>query len=376
MNLKEKMKLLNFSDSQKKLMKIFGIFIGVVILFIILISIIKGISGSKVSFQQLENIMVRAAERYVEAEPSIIGNDVYGTIDISAETLAEKGYMKQIVKYVGKDVSCKANVSVYKNLDYYDYIPKLDCGKEYNVVSLSDKITNKDNIVTTSSGLYKETNGYVYKGEYVDNYVTFSGKTWRIISIDNEGNIKLIQTEQEKYSVWDNRYNSDYGYTSGINEFEGIEASRLKDSILSVYNDGVTITKEAKGLIVPREYCVGKRAKGDTSKDGSTECAKTSDLMGASVITVAEYLNASLDEGCVSISSNECSNYNYLAKLKSSFWTATAQQENTGYAYFINSKVQIAQASSSYTVKLVVTVNGNVNYVSGNGTSNDSYVIE
>lgn len=376
MNLKEKMALLNFSNSQKKLMKIFGIFIGVAIILIILISIIKGISGNRVSYQQLENIMVRAAERYVADEPSVIENDIYGTIDISVETLTKKGYMKQLVKYVGKDVSCKADVSVYKNLDYYDYIPKLNCGKEYNVVSLNNKITNDNNIVTTSSGLYKETNGYVYRGEYVDNYATFSGKTWRIISIDNEGNIKLIQTEQDKYSVWDNRYNSDYGYTSGLNEFEGIEASRLKDSILSVYNDGVTINKEAKGLIVPREYCVGKRTKGDTSKDGSTECAKTSELMGASVLTVAEYLNASLDGGCISISSNECSNYNYLAKMKSSFWTVTAQQENTGYAYFINSKVQIAQASSSYNVKLVVTVNGNVNYISGNGTSDAPYIIE
>lgn len=376
MNLKEKIGLLNFSDSQKKLIKIFGIFMVIIILFIILILIIKGINGTKVSYKQLENIMVRAAQRYVEDEPSLFENGVYGTINVSASTLAEKGYMKEIKKYIEKDVSCKADVSIYKNLDYYDYIPKLNCGKDYSVVSLSDTIIDEKNIVTTSSGLYKETNGYVYRGEYVDNYATFSGKTWRIVSIDNEGNIKLIQNEQDKYSVWDNRYNSDYGYTSGINEFEGIEASRLKDSILSVYNDGVTITKDAKGLIVPKEYCVGKRAKSDTSKDGSTECAKTSDLMGASVLTVAEYLNASLDNGCISIISKECSNYNYLAKMNSSFWTATAQQENTGYAYYISSKVQISQASSSNGLKLVVTVNGNVNYVSGNGTIEDPYVIE
>lgn len=376
MNLKEKMGLLNFSDSQKKLMKILGIFIGIIILFIILILIIKGIGGTKVSYQQLENIMVRAAEEYIIDEPNVFKNDIYGTVEISAETLSEKGYMKQIVKYVGKDISCKAYVSVYKNLDYYDYIPKLDCGEEYSVVSLSDTITSDDNIVTTSSGLYKQTNGYVYRGEYVDNYATFSGKTWRIISIDNDGNIKLIQNEQDKYSVWDNRYNSDYGYTSGINEFEGVEASRLKDSILSVYNDGTTIKKEAKGLIVPKEYCVGKRSKGDNSKDGSTECAKTSDLMGATLLTVAEYLDASLDNGCISIGSKECSNYNYLAKLKSSFWTVTAQQENTGYAYYINSRVQIAQTSNSYSVKLVVTVNGNVNYIDGDGTKGNPYVIE
>lgn len=374
MDIKGKMNSL--SDSQKGLVKMLMIFMGVILVFIILLLVVKGLSGSKVTYAQLENIMTRAAERYVKADSSVIKSDVYGTTEISVNTLIEKKYMKKMTSYVGKKVTCDAKVLVYKNLDYYDYIPKLDCGKEYATVSLSNKITDESNIVTNSSGLYKETNGYVYRGEYVDNFVKFSGKLWRIISIDNDGNMKIIQMDKENYSPWDNRYNSNYGYTSGINDFEGVEASRLKNAILESYNNVGTITTNAKALVIPKQYCIGKRSKDDASKDGSTECATTSELMGATGLTVAEYLNASLDSGCTTLASKECANYNYLAKLQSTFWTVTAQKENSGYAYYVSSKIQIAQASSSYNVKIVVTINGDINYVSGDGTEGNPYIVE
>ena len=366
----------NFSDSQKKMLKMLGILLLVIVAIILVVVIFKSMSGGKVSHEQFENVMVRAAERYVKADPEVIESEVYGTTEISAATLAKKGYMKEITEYFGKDTKCEGKVLVYKNLDYYKYIPKLNCGEDYNNQSISEVIIDEKNIVTTGSGIYKQGDNYVFRGEYVDNYVSYAEKTWRIISIDANGNIKMIQTDDAGYSVWDNRYNSDYGYTSGINSFEGIEASRIKNTILNAYNNEKIFTAEAKSLIVPNQYCVGKRAKTDASKDGNTECAVKSELMGATGLTVSEYLNASLDENCNSMSSKSCANYNYLAKFGNAFWTVTAQSENTGYAYAISRTVQVSQASASYVVKLVVTVNGNINYTSGTGTLADPYIIK
>ena len=301
--------------------------------------------------------------------------ELYGTKEVKVSTLVEKGYMKSLVKYLGEETTCDAHVLVYKNLDRYTYIPKLKCSDGYENVSVKEKILDEKNIVTTGSGIYAMEDKYVYRGEYVDNYVTYSGATWRIISIDDAG-IKMIQEKESGYSVWDNRYNVDYGYASGINSFEGIEASRLKNSIMDMYNSEKAVTEVAKAIIVPREYCVGKRSADETVLDDSIECQTRSELVGATTLNVAEYLTASLDEGCKSIKSRECVNYNYLSKLSSTYWTATAPTENTGYAYAVSSTIQSVQASMSYALRLVVTVNGDINYKSGTGTMEDPYILD
>ncbi|HPF83235.1 MAG TPA: hypothetical protein PLV83_03590 [Bacilli bacterium] len=376
MKLKDKLALLNFSDSQKRLFKILGIVLGAFILLIIIISIIKGCSSGKMSYEQLENNMVRAAENYVKDEPTVIKDEVFGTTTITVDTLVSKKYMKEMSKYLGKGTTCTGSVLVYKNLDDLTYMPKLDCGDAYKANSISEYIRNNTEVVTTGSGLYKNNDSYYYRGEYVDNYVKYSDKVWRIISIDKDGYIKLIETESNSYSIWDDRYNSNYGYVAGINDFEGVEASRIKDSILNAYNDKEIITKDARKLIVPDQYCVGKRSMEDTTKDGSTECSKKTELMGAGGLTIYEYMAASLDSGCKNIKSKECTNYNFLAKFGGIFWTITANAANTGEAYAISSKVQPLQTASSYPIKLVVKVNGNINYKDGTGTETDPYIIK
>lgn len=371
MSLKEKIDSLNFSSGQKKML---GILLGLLLVFIVIIIIVSLAGNSKVSYEQLENIMTRAAENYAKSNSLYKEEELYGNKEIKVSTLIEKGYMKPMVKYLGEGVTCDASVIVYKNLDRYTYIPKLKCSDDYKTVSLKDAIID-NNVVSEGSGLYEMEDKYVYRGEYVDNYVTYSGATWRIISIDETG-IKMIQEKETGYSIWDNRYNADYGYAGGINSFEGVEPSRLKNSIMEMYNNEKAVTEQAKAIIVPRQYCVGKRSKDETVLNDSVECETLSELMGATTLNVGEYLTASLDEGCTSLSSRACVNYNYLARLGSTYWTTTAPTENTGYAYMISSTVQSQQASMSYALRLVVTVNGEINYKSGTGTMADPYIID
>lgn len=371
--MKEKLASLNFSDSQKKILKLIGIFIGVVVALIIVLLIVKTISGGKVSYEQLENIMERAAKRYVNDTPELFVNEVSNEVYLSASELAKKGYMKDISKYVNNNITCDGNVIVYKNLDNYTYTSKLDCGKDYTTVLLVDKIT--EDVVSSGSGLYNIDTNYIYRGESVNNYIKFSNQIWRIVSIDSQNNLKIVQTDSKKQTVWDNRYNKDYKQNIGINDFQGIEPSRLKNSILSLYNSESTISAEDKAYIVPKEYCIGKRKLTDNSKDNSTECKTLSELMGASLLTVSDYMAVSLDEGCTSINSSECTNYNYLVKTGIHGWTVTAQSENTGYAYYISSKIYTDETKAYNDIFLVVNVTGNIKYKSGTGTSDDPFII-
>ena len=54
----------------------------------------------------------------------------------------------------------------------------------------------KDLVTTTGDGLYADTyeeGRYIYKGANPNNYITFSGETWRIISVESDNTIKIMR---------------------------------------------------------------------------------------------------------------------------------------------------------------------------------------
>lgn len=368
----------NLDDKTKGLLKLLAIVIGAFIAIIIFFGLYTLFVGQVLSFPKIENVMIRATKEYVSDHKEILEKGIYGTIEIKTSDLAAEGLMKDLSKYTRKGVMCTGSVLVFKNLDDYSYSPKLDCKKDYKYKLLVDEILKEENIVTEESGIYKiesEAPYYVYRGENVDNYVTFADETWRILRIDNDKNIRLIQENSKNNTPWDDRYNVEKQYNSGINDFEGTQASRLKDKIMELYNDKEYITKENKSLIVPKEYCIGKKKEDDLDKTGTIECSIKSEIMGAGSIYISEYLEASLDPNCFSIKSNSCANYNYLAKLNN-YWTLTANADTT-YEVFAVSETSYSKLSSSYSyVNLVLTINGNINYISGDGTKINPYVIK
>lgn len=373
MNIKDKYNSL--SESQKALAKMIGIVLAIVLVFVFIIIVMAIIKGGKKTDSQIETIMETAAQKYIAEHDEKLEDIVFGSSEVSVDTLVEEKYMKPLTKYYGKDTTCTGKVVVYKNLDNYDYNARIDCGERYKTKTLYKQIVDPSNIVTSESGLYEYDDKYIYRGEYVDNYVSFAGSTWRIINITKDGEIRMFQETTDQQTSWDDRYNEDYKSKTGINLFESTDASRLKETILSLYNDENVFTSEVKSHIIPKEYCSGKRSETDTTKDYSTECAKRTELMGASTFVVADFLNASLDEKCINTLSAGCSNYNYLATLIRSSWTMTADSSNTKRAYYFSDQVYNRGLINVGYVRLVVTVNGNTNYVNGTGKKEDPYVI-
>lgn len=371
MDIKEKYQ--SMSDSQKMLTKMVGILVGIILVFFIIILFMKAGRSKSNNYTQIETILSTAAQKYINANPDVMGDKIFGTTEINYEILVQENYMKDLERYLGKENNCSgASVIVYKNLDYYKYIPRLDCS-DYEVKTLYSEITKEDNIITSGSGLYRQDNIYVYRGEYVDNYVSFNGETWRILSIDSEGNIKIQQENLKSKTSWDDRYNNELRRSSGINLYQGIEASRFKNAIMNAYN---SMPDSAKSLIVPQQYCVGKRSETDEDKTGASECTERTELIGATAMNVYEFLNASLDPDCKNLKSRACSNYNYLARYNKNYWSITAQAENTNKVYYFEGGVYDTEASKSHPFRLVVTINGSINYAGGNGTSADPYLVK
>ena len=85
-------------------------------------------------------------------------------------------------------------VYIYRLVYYY----KL----EHSVVN-DDKLLAvllKKDLVYSKDGLYEQEGNYYYKGKDVNNYVWYSGRMWRIVSVDD--NIKLIAEDSQTSLVW------------------------------------------------------------------------------------------------------------------------------------------------------------------------------
>ena len=113
----------------------------------------------------------------------------------------------------------------------------------------------KNNVVTSSDGLYYQNREYIFKGYPSNNYLEYSGILFRIIKINEDNSIKLI-TEN---AITNLKYNGDYKNSDIKNylndnglEHTGIFYNNLinKEELLKTNND----VNEKVSLLTYQEY--------------------------------------------------------------------------------------------------------------------------
>lgn len=349
------------------------------VIFVIIIFILSLFITGRKTYEEVEVIMKKAAVKYYQENnnnlPKVTGN----TVEVSAKKLSNLKYMRDISKYIKKD-SCTGKVVVENNDDSYIYIPYLDCGENYKTTELFREITNNKNIVTSGSGLYSNNGEYIFKGDNTNNYLSINNKLWRIVKINANNEIGLILQDSTSYSSypWDNRYNIDKKYNVGINDFA---VSRIKDSLDKLYereDDKALFTKQDKEYLVFHNYCISKKDKNDNTIDSDSSCSEFSDKMKVGLLTVSEFMNASLDASCVNPVSKSCQNYNYLVNKDISWWLITASSSSSYEAYSVSTGGVIETTNTSIYKKLrpVIYLNSKTMYKSGDGSKENPYLIK
>lgn len=373
----------------KKLIIIGSSIIGVIVLLLIVLWLVSIFGGKKLTYEQAEERIVNAAEKYYKDNPTMLpASD--GDYSLSYQTLVDAGYIKPLSELLKDGDKCSAEVTVNAQNSAYSYIAFLNCPGNYETKELKSIITEK--VVTSGEGLYNDNGVYYYKGENVNNHIiigmsgnekkeeTVSG---RIMSVENDGTIKVkLDKKTDGTYIWDDRYNETKGGNEGYNIFE---KSRLKDTLKLLEtedkenNDTLILSSKVKSKLVSKKLCIGIRSESDTSKDGSTECSVLStDTYLFSLMTPYEYMRASMDDNCKNLTDLSCSNYNYLSDYnQSSEWLLTATNQNDYKAYAFNgSAMALSKTSSSKRLKFIVSLNKHTFYKSGTGTSTDPYIIK
>lgn len=343
------------------------------IIFILFLIILRGCNNSS-SYSSYENKMVKGAEKYFNDKNSLPITEG-GEVIVTLDDLVKEGYIKPSEKLL-KNSTCVGSVTVRNNGasvkknngGLYLYTPYLSCS-DYTTTYIIDKL--KEDIVTEKSGLYETSDGYVYKGNKVNNFVSFFGKNYLIISIDNNNILKLVKAESEKEKViWDDKFNSEVDMAYGKNDYsDSYIIEKLTDDYLA------TDENKRKHLIA-YDVCYGNRPSDYDAVDKVYECSKKLENQFISLLNPYDYAMASYDQECTSIYSGSCSNYNYLYDNVEYTWLMNGLTDNTYEVYSYQGYISYDRADIMDYYNIVIYVSGNEVYTKGDGSLKDPYVIK
>lgn len=362
------MKFINNLDKKTKTYLFIGL--GGVLFFIVLIIILKIAVGSKITSKVFETKVKSAAEAYYEKYPDKLPKT--GSVNVTIDELVKAGTLKDPKKLLKNGVTCSGSVNVSVANEKYLYQPNITCSDNYETNLLYKKVLNDNPVTTSSDGLYKMNDYYLFRGENLNNYVKFANKNWRIVRINNDNSIRLILVDNLDTVTWDNRYNIEKKDSVGKNDFT---VSRIKDTLNEYYNNNKIFSDSDKLLILPQTLCIGSRNQNATINDGSIECSKKLENEYIGLLQLNEYMLASIESTCKNITDNQCRNYNYLAKLNS-YWTLTANSKDTYEVYKISGIVNSSYAYTYAQPRLVINISSNTLYNSGTGTQIDPYIVK
>ena len=368
-------------DAKKTMMRFMFIVIAVVILLAIVLLLASVFMKHKYTYDDLEDVLRTAAIAYFKDNKDQLPQAEGGIVEIEAANLINGEYMKPFTEYAGDETNCNGTVRVEKSASSYLYTPYLTCGEDYVTTELASVITSGENLTSSGYGLYSLNGAYVFRGEKVKNYLEMDERMWRIFKVDRNNQIYLVsQDEVGMTTDWDDRYNEDASYAAGINNYG---SSRIREYLDQVYtnpdkdNREALLSKSEKNKIVSFNLCTGKRTTTEEGNNNSIECKETTRNQLVGLLTLSDYMAASIDPNCKNSTSNSCANYNYLV-TGYEWWLATANKSSNFEAYQVktNGAVKSENTSTYAIARAVIVLNKNVLYKSGKGTLKNPYRIK
>lgn len=349
----------------KKTIIIFSCLLGLPIILLLFLALLRGCSKS-ISYDKYQNKMVSAAKKYSEKHNKLplIDGDI---VVINLDTLENEKKLDK-VDNIFKNQNCTGNVTIRKNGEQYLYIPDLKCDN-YQSEHLIDKLMT--NVVESGPGLYKNEDGFVFKGKKVNNYVSINKKIFRIISIDNNNILKLVSVNSDGDKIeWDKKYNIDLKQKVGKNNY-------ADSNIYEVLNDSYSnFPDDLKKHFVAYDLCIGKRYLDNDLIDYSEDCSVVLPKQHIGLMNVADFAMASYDPDCTYIGTGACQNYNYLYNELSTTWLITGVKDNSYEVYYYSiGYIYISPANNYIDYNYVVYVDGNEIVSKGDGSYEKPYVL-
>ena len=235
-------------------------------------------------------------------------------------------------------------------------------------------ILEKVPIVTSGDGLYKdeyEDGRYFYKGANPNNFLVFNVQKWRIISIENDGSIKIINT-----NAYDAYSNETYSWAGST-----LNTYYLKNDLDTINSNTINAKR-----IITHDWAVGRVSENTSDMQTLINAENSQKLSGKiATITISEFLRTNSNKSSCNSMTLYMANYNTCYKTtwlynSEGMWTINGNIDNKGLYGIYRDKINSYNSSysDSYTstpLYQVVYLSANTEIYGGSGTSKDPYVI-
>lgn len=213
---------------------------------------------------------------------------------------------------------------------------------ESNIVATNVK--NNNPIVTEGNGLYQSGEEYVFKGTDVNNYVMYSNQLFRIMRILEDNSIKLVSADNVNTLMWGD--DTDYLKSNLYRWLNDLEEEHTGIYFSSLDNVPTYLNKT--------EWCL------EELNDGKIKCINEPQYDFISQLTLSDYNNALGKDSYLNIGK-----YTYLLG-----------QDTNDSVLYINEEGTIKEADTQngYGVRPVITLKGQLDVISGNGTKESPYI--
>ena len=237
-------------------------------------------------------------------------------------------------------------------------------------------ILDKVDIVTSGDGLYKdeyEDGKYTYKGANPNNYVTFNNEqaSWRIVSINSDGTIKIMRSESIGNRAWDSSSNN-WAHPASLNTY-------LNGTYYSSF------TSTAQSQVVAKDWSIGV-----VTNDNNDLADQISDENGikwngkVALVTLSEYIRSNSNKNsCGSLSlnnnnSSSCKNTTWMFN-NTNWWTLSPFSGDSRRVFIVplNGYVNNSYVDDTrMQVRPTITLSSEVKITGGDGSQSNPYTIQ
>ena len=221
---------------------------------------------------------------------------------------------------------------------YRIYNPKTETGEK--TVLFSATIRQDNPVIAEGDGLYIQNGDFFFKGEGVNNYALYQGKTWRIMQVYRSGLVKLILDEPLTEIVYD-KENNDYDKSYIHNYIKYENNLKLDSDKLEMMSICLDVVDEVNNITCDKKF---------------------DDYI--SILSIEDYGN----------SLNTETNKSYINNTEN-IWLNNKNSE--GFAWNIT-KGMLTQSDLDfeYSVKPVIVLKNSAHSETGNGTKENPYIVK
>ena len=210
---------------------------------------------------------------------------------------------------------------------------------------------------------------YFFTGANPNNYITFNNETWRIISVECDGTIKIMRINSIGYQAWDDSNSNNWSMPASLNTY-----------LNGTYYNSLNST--AQSQIVAKDWSIGRATydNNDLSKQINEENSRKWTGRIA-LVTVSEYIRSNSNKnGCGSFSlvnNSSCRNTNWMYYSHDDWWTLSFPNDYAYYSIRVGSDgdFNYTYFNNPSAVRPVIYLSSSIQITGGNGSQSNPYTI-